>query len=333
MLNIALGWGLLALLGADTRPTEIPISDGTSVVLTDRAVAAKFLRTSDAFTQSTGPFERQLRLRSAREVSEAELLAFAAGQTVDWTPDEIQSLTEVLQGCRARLAPWRLPFPGTIQLIKSTGKEEGGAAYCRREAIVLSEAMLSRDGPGLEPLLLHELFHILSRHNPELRRELYAVVGFEPCGDGALPAEIEARKVTNPDAPTYDFAITLEVDGQAAKYVPVITTTSADPTAGFKFPQLEFRLMAITSEGDRWQPALSDDKLRLLPIAHPAYQQRIGKNTGYTIHAEEVLADNFKLLMQGERDVPSPEILQNVENVLRKYAGKVAEISTPIAAE
>jgi len=46
---------------------------------------------------------------------------------------------------------------------------------------VLPASLLVQMRPVLEKLLTHELFHILSRHNPALREKLYAVVGFHKC--------------------------------------------------------------------------------------------------------------------------------------------------------
>lgn len=46
------------------------------------------------------------------------------------------------------------------------------------------------------------------------------------------------------------------------------------------------------------------------------YHEQIGRNTGYTIHPEEVLADNFVLLACRERDVPSPKILERRDALL-----------------
>ena len=50
------------------------------------------------------------------------------------------------------------------------------AAYCRRQAIILPASETKKSDDELRNLLTHELFHILSRANPELRDKLYAVI-------------------------------------------------------------------------------------------------------------------------------------------------------------
>ncbi len=51
----------------------------------------------------------------------------------------------------------------------------------------------------------------------------------------------------------------------------------------------------------------------------PDYFGAIGLNTRYIIHPEEILADNFVLLVRGERKVRTPRIIEELERVL---AGK-----------
>jgi hypothetical protein len=46
--------------------------------------------------------------------------------------------------------------------------------------------------------------------------------------------------------------------------------------------------------------------------------EQVGRNTKYVIHPEEILADNFALLILDEHNVPSPEILQKMRIILLK---------------
>jgi hypothetical protein len=46
------------------------------------------------------------------------------------------------------------------------------------------------------------------------------------------------------------------------------------------------------------------------------FMEQVGKNTDYIIHPEEILADNFALLVLNEPKVASPEILQKMREVL-----------------
>jgi hypothetical protein len=55
------------------------------------------------------------------------------------------------------------------------------------------------------------------------------------------------------------------------------------------------------------------------PQAISGFFEQVGRNTQYIIHPEEILADNFALLILGEQNVPSPEVLEKMRKVL---AGK-----------
>ena len=105
-------------------------------------------------------------------------------------------------------------------MIKTTGAEEGNAAYTRATAIVLPKSELGKGQDHLKKLICHELFHILSRQNPELREKLYAIIGFTKCNEIKLPPELERRKITNPDAPRNDHFIRLQIEGQESLAVP-----------------------------------------------------------------------------------------------------------------
>ena len=46
--------------------------------------------------------------------------------------------------------------------------------------------------------------------------------------------------------------------------------------------------------------------------------EQVGRNTGYIIHPEEILAGNFALLVLPERNVPSPSIIKKMEEIMKQ---------------
>jgi hypothetical protein len=52
------------------------------------------------------------------------------------------------------------------------------------------------------------------------------------------------------------------------------------------------------------------------------FYEQVGRNTQYIIHPEEILADNFAMLVMGDQNVPSPEILKKLQDVLTEKAGE-----------
>ena len=209
-----------------------------------------------------------------------------------------------------------------IQLVKTTGKEEGGAAYCRSNAVMLPARMVSRKEKGLVRLLLHEFFHILSRNlQSQVRNKLYRIVGFLPCGDVRFPPGLEIRRLTNPDAVGSRYRIEVQVDDDLLSVVPVLYSSSEkydEKKGGEFFRYLVFRVMAVKKVGEKWVPVMVKGEPRLFdPAGVEDFHRKIGKNTGYIIHPEEILADNFVLLMMGKTKVPTPRILEEMARLLK----------------
>ena len=63
------------------------------------------------------------------------------------------------------------------------------------------------------------------------------------------------------------------------------------------FAYLSFKLMQVQETPDGWVAELDNG----VPVYHSPqssdFQRQIGRNTGYIIHPEEILADNFSLIV------------------------------------
>jgi len=283
--------------------------------------ARKILSARDDFAVAVSPFDRQARLQAAGPVSLEDWLAFNAAQAKPWSEEERTKVEAALAKLRPQFEKFRLPLPESVLLVRTTGKEESGAAYTRQNAILLPDSVLAFDDDKLQRLLTHELFHVLSRHDAALRAKLYRIIGFEPMPAIELPGEWNARRITNPDAPRIDSRIKLTVDGQTVVAAPVLYAKPAkfDKAGGSLFKHLTFRLLALEPDGEHWRPQLENGQPVFIdPREQPDYARQIGGNTGYIIHPDEILADNFVLLVRGEGEVKTPRILEEMGAVLAK---------------
>ena len=116
-------------------------------------------------------------------------LQFAGAQTRNWNDEETALLQKSSQSINQiiREKELKLPFPEEVRLIKSTIKEEGGAGgYTRDTYIVLIDRLLEHP-KYVTKLLAHEAFHVLTRNNPDFRKKMYSIIGFN-----ILPKEIES---------------------------------------------------------------------------------------------------------------------------------------------
>jgi hypothetical protein len=306
--------------------TEIPFAPGTVVRFADVDEAVRALTARDDYVKRLSPFDRQVRPRTDRDVSEDELLAFIGQHAVPWSDAEIQKLTPLVEALAKKAAPWKLPLPPVVLLVKTTGREEGGAAYCRGPAIVLPQNMVDGGAARLANILPHELFHVVSSHNPKLREALYASIGFHPCNEVALPEALAARKMTNPDAPVNNHFITVTQDGRQIELVPVLFSKTPRYDAakgGNLFAYLSFKLMQVADDGGEKRAVLADGNPVLYDPANvPGYHEQIGGNTRYIIHPEEVLADNFVFLLDGRIDLPTPRVIERMGKILQPPEAK-----------
>ena len=316
------------LLLAEEEAGGFKLHPGTVVRFSSVEQGRRILGSRDEYLAALSPFDRSARLKTAAAVDEKTFVRFVTGEVLAWSKEEIIVISRSLGEISARLAGFQLGFPAGIQLVKTSGKEEGGAAYCRGNAVVLPAKIASRKEKGLVRLLLHEFFHILSRNQPLLRDKLYRIVGFFPCGDVRLPPKFETRRLTNPDAVGSRYRMEVQVDDDLLSIVPVLYSSSAEydeKKGGEFFRYLVFRLMVVKKVAESWVPMLEDGKPRLLePSEIDDFHRKIGRNTKYIIHPEEVLADNFVLLMMGREDVRTPRILEEMARLLKaRETGKV----------
>jgi len=295
---------------------------GAKIHFASASEGSRTLKTRDDFVQRLSPFDRAARMKVARVVSEDEYLAFVGRNVIDWPQEQIQLVSKVIDALRPQLGDLSLALPATIQLIQTTGNEEGGAAYTRGAAIILTKDELTKDAETLKRLIAHELFHILSRQNPELREKLYRIIGFEKCNEIELPPELKRRKITNPDAPRNDHFIRLQIDNRECLAVPILLSTAEiyDTKRGgefFAYLQFQFLVVEKSAGSETFKPAYEGSSPKVVgPERVSGFMEQIGRNTEYVIHPEEVLAENFALLVLNKVNVASPQILQKMREVL-----------------
>jgi len=307
---------------------QIKLSSGASVTFATADEGRKILTARDDFIRALGPFDRAARVKTADEVSEKAFLEFVGRSVLDWTEPEKASVGSALERLRTPFERLELPWPKAISFVKTTGREEGGAAYTRGQALILPQDMLRPNRPLPPRLVAHELLHILSRSNPGLRDRLYQVIGFVRCAEVELPQTLRRRRITNPDAPANDHCIRVQVEGAEVWAVPIIFSRTGQydvQRGGEFFSYMQSQLLLVQRQGDPpvTKPLYAGSEPRLVDFDQVSgFYEQVGRNTEYLIHPEEILADNFALLVLGDENAPSPEILQKLQDVLTGKAGE-----------
>ena len=297
---------------------------GTNTVISFASVEAgkKILTSRDDFVSALSPFDRAARMKTDREVSEKDYLEFVGQSVMPWLPEETNKIADIFRTMGKKLAAWNLPFPSTIPFIKTSGREEGNASYTRQNAIILCERDIQSTGPKLNDLITHELFHVLSRQNPALRKKLYHIIGFNPISALEFPEELRQRKITNPDGVQYNWFINVTNQDHTLPVVPILYASTAHyvpSQEGEFFDYLTFKFLVITNGDVGWMPRLVNGHLQLLePDEIEGFFEQVGNNTHYIIHPDEILADNFVLLMNEKTNPPTPRIVADMKRVFRE---------------
>ena len=308
MLALILALSLTSRVNADVN-----LREGCAVRFASVEEGAEILGRKDEFIQRLSAFDRAARMKTDRSISEAEFLKFAKGNVLTWNESEKAKIEAAIASIRPALDALSLSLPKIVNLVKTTGAEEGRSFYTRDTAIVMPEKETDEaDSSLLKKTIAHELFHILSRGNPALREKLYESIGFTKCSEVEFPSELRSRKITNPDAPRNDHAIQIRVGGEEVRAVPILFSNVAkyDVNRGgefFNYLQMSFLQIPRMSSA---QPVLA------APEEVSGFFEQIGRNTEYVIHPEEILADNFAFLILDEHNVPSPEIPEKMRLIL-----------------
>ncbi len=289
---------------------DAPVLAGSKVRFATAEEAGKFLAEEDPYLRALNALNRAMFLRSTEPVSLDDVKRHVAKCGRDWTEDEKTAFAAAF----AQLAPaaerLKLRLPAEILLIKTNGDEDFGTPYTRRNAIIFPERDAQRRrGDALPFLCAHELFHIFSRHNPARRDAIYAVFGFEPLANPPEPDGWRQRGIINPDAITTTHAIRAKLaGGEEVRVVPYNLSKHAafDAKLG---KRITAYLDVVWIEVAARPRTFHEDDLT-------DFAARTGGNTGYTIHPEEISADNFAHVLTGSRKVRTPEKLAQLEAVL-----------------
>jgi hypothetical protein len=283
---------------------------------------SRILTTRDDFITRLSPFDRSARMITAKDISESQFLDFVAGNVLEWTDDERAKVQSAIDVVSQGMNSLGIPFPSPVYVIKTTGREEGQACYTRGDAIVFPARELWNRPDILQRKLCHELFHIISRKNPALREKLYGAIGFAKCGELDFPPALQPRRITNPDAPRNDHCIQIEIKGQPRWAVPILYSLSEkyDEKRGgsfFDYLRFEFLLLDEQSPVADVSPVYDSKNPTLLGVNRiNGFFEKIGRNTSYIIHPEEILAENFTVLILGSEKIRSPEIISKMRETL-----------------
>ncbi|MCC7408041.1 MAG: hypothetical protein IT442_08215 [Phycisphaeraceae bacterium] len=283
--------------------------------------ASEFLSADDDFTRTLSDLDRKGRMEEVNDASRDAFLRFLGRQAREWTGPEVNKVRSALERLGPRLEELGVKLPAKILLIKTSGKEEFDKPYTRRNALVLTQAFLQRTpAPAMMNTLAAELFTLMTRNDPSLQGKLYGLIGFKQTGEPSLPRRWSDRQFTDPDFPRNDASVEVAFQRRTVRVIPLLVSKDKvyDPR---RVPDLSKAIdlrLAVLDERDPTILKLGagDEPVFLDPRQVTGYPNQATANTTHNNHPQEVLADNFTLLVM-QRKAPNQKLLDDIAAVLK----------------
>ena len=249
-----------------------------------------------------------------------EFKALAQKQGEGFTEEEKQVIEDSLARIQARFDEigFNYPLSAEIVFIKSKMEDESGAlAYTHKNQIYLEGSNLEfmKDKPALlDGMIVHELFHVLSRNDPKFRQDIYSVFGFTIADEPDFTPELRAILGSNPDVEKFDSYAMFNIDGKPTKAVVVTLLKKPYRDGQYLFDNLSTGIVPYDNP---------DTYYTIDQVSN--FWEVFGENSNYVITTEEGIADNFTSAvvygMEG-RKYKNPEIIQSILDVLANYGEK-----------
>ena len=322
-----------------TATTRLAISPRNRVELLNRADAQMAIVTDTItpFFANIGNLDVSLQVGyELPEIPHDSLLRvyrhFLQTHVLGFSPTEKILVANTLRKVCAQLASINSGlFPPLTRCLKTDGAGYGSMTYyTRQNCIVIPQLALQRAAQGdtlqFERTLAHEIFHLIAHSHSPLRYRAYRCIGFDTVQHLTLENPIlRDRRIVNPDG-TIEVRIRLNdtTFGTLLCYSrPPNFHNLGNNLFGEHFKSSMFRLR---KNGGAW--AVQTDSLGESTLANTwetSFFRQVGTNTEYLIHPEEILADNFSLLLLQKQGHPLPMpldssgvvLLRNFERILR----------------
>lgn len=249
-----------------------------------------------------------------------EYLKLCEDSVLDFSDEETYTISDMLCeiGRELNRRGMVLPFVNRIDLVKTSGKEENDTfGYTRNNTIYICQGAFDKGDGFVEHLLVHELFHVLTRNCSEFKKSLYGIIGFaveEKFFD--YPETRLGYFVSNPDVCNQVCHAKMFVGFR--EYDMVTMTFCRHRYNGGGFHNYYRPYFFAIDENHEF---LRDEEGELFvfnfqQIAE-SYLAHIGRNTHYCANPEEALAENFVTAVLGTtEDIPNPEIIDSIRKTM-----------------
>lgn len=293
-------------------------STGIPYRFATQAEAQMLITDIDQHTNNLNQFDLNVRLQT-QNARKSQLLRLGMESTRSWSDADKAKVNKAFATIEAAIKKLKLKlsYPAEVIIMKTTMAEEGGAdAYTRKNWIAIGEEALEKmPDEDFARLVAHELFHILTRTDLAFKKKVYDVIGFTVLDRPIVfPSDLIQKLISNPDVSQRDSYAPFTIDGQVMNCTMVIYTDQPY-TEGTLFQYIKVGLVPLN---EQFIPLQQNGVTTIYALEQASdFQARVGRNTGYVIDPEEVLADNFSFLIMGKAGLPDPQIVESLKKAMQ----------------
>lgn len=293
-------------------------STGIPYRFATQAEAQMLITDIDQHTNNLNQFDLNVRLQT-QNARKSQLLRLGMESTRSWSDADKAKVNKAFATIEAAIKKLKLKlsYPAEVIIMKTTMAEEGGAdAYTRKNWIAIGEEALEKmPDEDFARLVAHELFHILTRTDLAFKKKVYDVIGFTVLDRPIVfPSDLIQKLISNPDVSQRDSYAPFTIDGQTMNCTMVIYTDQPY-TEGTLFQYIKVGLVPLN---EQFIPLQQNGVTTIYALEQASdFQARVGRNTGYVIDPEEVLADNFSFLIMGKAGLPDPQIVESLKKAMQ----------------
>lgn len=302
---------------ANLNSNEVKEYSSFAINFLDPDEGVKVLANEDEYIKGFSRFDYMAKFKSEKMPNFEERMEMYEDNVLKWNEKEIEKIESVMSEIDKKIEKLNLNLPDEISIIKSNDWVESGASHTRGTSIVFSEGFINNSSEShFKTVFVHELFHIYSRYNKELRDELYGIINYERTEELVFPEEIKDLKISNPDAVENNYYIKCLYEGKEYCFIPVLYASEeydiSSNESFFKYVQDD--MLAVEIKDGKSSPIYIDNKPLIVKKQDlENYYELIGNNTDYTYHPEETMADNFVFLVL-DNEVESPWVLDKMRS-------------------
>ena len=295
--------------------------------LVDAQTASSIIAQKDDYILNFSEFDLQSRLSTMEKVTKDDLAEFLSHQTVEWTNSEQNIINRIFDELDISYAPYKEYLLDSVKVIKTTGREECDAAYTRNKIIYVPISMAHYPYEELKELIAHELFHVVSTHNPKFRNDLYVKLGFNPCPELDVPDEYKHLYVSNPDTIGKNCYVSFYANGAQIKAVPFLYAV-APFRGGYFFEYFRFTFLESEMKNSKCSPLYENNRPKFINAPQKLFdlcEEIDPYSNQHRLHPEEILAYYWSLLPFSESKIQSYKrsYLVKIRNLLEQEGTSV----------